>query len=126
MKKILLIIPIMLIMIIGALVYLNINNTIDDNKSVEKINSEDINVITQTFTLTDNSTELNIKVENLKDTTTTVNELEINLIDENNEIIKTYTKNINRYINVGESAIINITFEEKYTNVSEIKYKILN
>lgn len=126
MKKILLIIPIMLIMIIGALVYLNINNTIDDNKSVEKINSEDINVITQTFTLTDNSTELNIKVENLKDTTTTVNELEINLIDENNEIIKTYTRNINRYINVGESAIINITFEEKYTNVSEIKYKILN
>lgn len=127
-KRIILLISFMIfIIIIGTFIGIKTNNIKkESSNTISNIDLENVNITTQSFTITDTQTEISIKIENLKDTDISIKGIEITLLDSNNETIKTQQENISAEIKANESTIITIDLEEKYTNVSEIKYEILS
>lgn len=128
-KKIVIIISfiISLILIVFLLFKFNLNNANDSDGSTNnnKIDSGEVTLSTYAFTIGDNSTELSIKIDNLKDQDISIEEISIILYDANDEVIKSINEDISTTVKSKENKIINVTLEERFVNVSDIKYEIL-
>ncbi len=119
MKKI--IIPITVFSIILTIIIVVIINT--DNKEKES-NIKNIKATTETFTLTDNGTEIEVKLENKNEDSVEIKDVEATLYNTENK--KITTLNYNKEVTIKKDKIIKITSKEKYPETANIKYKINN
>lgn len=115
MKKI--IIPITVFSIILIIIVVIINT---DNKEKES-NIKNIKATTETFTLTDNGTEIEVKLENKNDSEIEIKGVEATLYDSSNK--KITTLKYDKKIKIEKNKIIKITSKEKYPETVDIKIK---
>lgn len=109
MKKITVTVIVILIIVIltGFLILKN------DRKEITKSNKDICQI--ESFTLTDNGTEIEISI----DSKLTVEKVKINLYDSNNKKVKTIEKSIGKKTNNNE--IIKIDEKNQYPEVANIK-----
>lgn len=116
MKNKRLIIILIIILIILTLI-LAINH-----KEKTKIDTKNIKAITESFTITDIGTQIDVKIKNNNKKETKIKNIKATLYDTSNKKIKVleYTKEIK----IKKEKIIQITSNEKYPMTADIKYKI--
>ena len=122
MKKIL--ISILTILIILTIIIL----LLIGNKELKKGNKEEIKNIkatTETFTLTDNGTEIEVKLKNQNKKDIVINNINITLYDSENKKITTIKYNKKIELKESKEKIIKITEKEKYPATTGIEYKLI-
>ncbi len=120
MKKI--IIPILTILIILTIVIVVVTHSNNTNQKEENI--KNIKATTETFTLTDNGTEIEVKLTNKNEDSVKIKNVEATLYNTENK--KITTLNYKKEITIKKDKIIKITSKEKYPETANIKYKISN
>lgn len=121
MKKIICItIPIVLILLSIIIVVM-----FNHNKVKSQTELENIKATTETFSIGDNGTEIDVLLKNNNDKDITVNEVEANLYNTQDKKIKTikYSKKI--VINGKKEKTIKIKDKEKLPSTAHVKYKII-
>ena len=120
MRKIL--IPILIILIILTIIIVVLTNS-NETKQKEE-NLKNIKATTETFTLTDNGTEIEVKLTNKNEDSVKIKNVEATLYNTENK--KITTLKYNKEITIKKDKIIKITSKEKYPETANIKYKISN
>ena len=119
MKKI--IIPIIVVLMILTIIILVVGNK-EQQKDKQEI--KNIKVTTQTFTLTDNGTEIEVKLKNNSAKEITIKHINITLSDSQNKKITTIGYNKKTTIKDNKEKTIKIVDKEKYPSTTNIKYKL--
>ena len=114
-KKLILILTVILVIIITLLIV--------SNKKEEKIDIKNIKAITESFTITDIGTQIDVKIKNNNKKEAKIKNIKATLYDTSNKKITVleYTKEIK----IKKEKIIQITSNEKYPMTADIKYKIV-
>jgi len=118
MKKI--IIPLIIILIVLTIIIVLVTHS-THTKSKEE-NLKYIKATTETFTLTDNGTEIEVKLTNKNEDNVIINGVEATLYNTENQ--KITTLNYNKEVTLKKDKIVRITSKEKYPETATIKYKI--
>ncbi len=92
------------------------------NKNEKQTNRKNINATTETFTITDKGTEIEVKLINKNNHEILVKQIITTLYDSQNK--KITFLNYKKEIQVKKEKNIKITSKEKYPNTSSIKYKL--
>ena len=116
-------IPIITILLIIALIT-NLFLLVNKQKENEKIETTNIKATTESFTLTDNGTEIEVKIDNQNEKETTIKNIQAILYDSSNKEITTLE--YKKEIKIKKEKIVKITSNEKYPETATIKYKLTN
>lgn len=118
-KKILIIILVILLLSVISIIF------ISNSKEKIKVNLKNISAITESFTITDSATEIEVKLKNDNLKEIKIQKVEAALYDTSNKKITTleYTKALK--LETKKEKIVQIKSNEKYPNTANIKYKIV-
>ncbi len=116
MKKI--VIPILSILIILTIIIFVVTHS--NNLKQQEKNIKNIKATTETFTLTDNGTEIEVRLTNKNEDNVKIKNIEATLYNTENK--KITTLNYNKEVTIKKDKIIKITAEEKYPETANIKY----
>ncbi len=118
MRKVL--IPILTILIILTVIIVVVTHS--NNTKQKEENLKNIKATTETFTLTDNGTEIEVKLTNKNEDSVKIKGVEATLYNTENK--KITTLNYNKEITIKKDKIIKITSKEKYPETANIKYEL--
>lgn len=130
MKKKYLIIVSFVVILLGLIIsYFIVSNRSGEEKNTKlenKANFSDVELSTSTFTVGDNNTDLEVLINNSRDEKVTIHEVEITFYDGKKKIIASKHEKIDTTISANESNRVHIVFDERFVDVADIQYKILN
>lgn len=121
MKKIIFItIPIILILLSIIIVAM-----FNHNKTQSQTELENIKATTETFSIGDNGTEIDVLLKNENKKDVTINIIEANLYNTQNKKIKTIKYSKQTTVKGQKDVVIKIKSKGKFSETSQIKYKII-
>ena len=130
MKKKYLIIVSFVVVLLGLIIsYFIVSNRSGEEKNTKlenKANFSDVELSTSTFTVGDNNTDLEVLINNSRDEKVTIHEVEITFYDDKKKIIASKNEKIDTTISANESNRVHIVFDERFVDVADISFKILN